>query len=165
MRLDPGAQTALGEVLEKEGSSQCPHGAATASSPAWLASPHEPPCKGLEWRSRSVLRGTLPQGSGAQSGTQGPTLQPRDTEAHPQGPSLPGRSALTGGNWTNGKNTSNSLQKHCKTPPACRMLASLLGSTPSGHTAHTRHTLSRLLCGWPSRQSLIFKKRLTMYYS
>ena len=66
-------------------------------------------------------------------------------------------------------------QVHCKTtakqarapPPAglpSRKHAFRIAAGP-GVTAHTRHTLSRLLCGQPSRQSLIFKERLTMYYS
>ena len=49
---------------------------------------------------------------------------------------------------TNRKNTSNSLQNHCKATPGSPAPASLPGS--AGPTAHTRHTLSRLPCGWPS---------------
>lgn len=63
------------------------------------------------------------------------------------------------------RNTPSSLQNHCKAspgplpsrPPFQEACLPHHGGGP-GVTAHTRHTLSRLLCGRPSRQSLIFKE-------
>lgn len=88
-------------------------------------------------------------------------------------PSLQGRSASKWGRLCTNQKTQ---QVHCKNtakpPGLVPPLASLPGSMPHGaqagprHPSHTRSTHAHVSCaGGPPRHSLIFKKRLTMYYS
>lgn len=89
-----------------------------------------------------------------------PTTDPQSTTPQPHiTPALQGRPDGTGrrGGWlcTNHPNTSRSLQNHSKAAPG-----------PSHHQpgpglpAHTRHTLSRLLCGRPSEAEFDIQKEV-----
>ena len=104
---------------------------------------------------------------------QGPTDRPcRNTDSGALSQPLTPRQAGLKAGATLSK--SETHQVHCKplqsaqAPPPAGLPSgkhAFRSAAGPGVTAHTRHTLSRLPCGRPSRQSLIFKERLTMYYS
>lgn len=111
---------------------------------------------------------------GRRTGQASPELPRGDVERrpHPRGrpyitPSLQGRSELR---WSR-LQTQETQQVHCKTPakPHPGLPFGKHASRSSGQAqlpSHTRNTHSHVSCvGGPLRQSLIFKKRLTMYYS